>query len=526
MQVVHLFDLFIRILEQDSKDQSVRLYFEEVMGYADKSGVLVCYEPDVTNRSLEPSVFIEKNSLHKVVKMKSAEINDLENPVSVSYVMKKMQQFDLHSGFVNSPDFLDLRKFLTGKWCVQLVPLNIREKITPIAVLMIIGRNKIQYDDPLWKKKIQLLAILFYLKNERDKLDSREKNFNYQIKQTVDTKKRETQVEQVEKYFIGSDSASKKVQRGIVTASYSHLSVLIRGETGCGKDLVASQIHQMSETPDAPFVAVNCAALPAELIETELFGCKKGSYTGSVEDRKGLVEAAQGGTLFLDEIGDMPYPLQAVLLRLLNEKRYRRVGENIEREANFRLICASNAPLERKIEQGTFRKDLYYRICQLQLTVPPLRRHSEDVFLLAAHFARLYSLETGQYHSPLSPSFADKLRGYEWPGNVRELKNFVFTYLAQYIPSNSDKSEFFDRFVDEWKCQNSVSVYDEISDGLFGSADLRQASRLFEKKVIVDRLRQFDGNREKAAESLGIPKRTLAYKCKKLEISLGSVESL
>ena len=525
MQVIRLFDLFIRILEQDSRDQAVRLYFEEVMDYANELGVLVCYEPDVTNKNLEPSVLIENNDVQKIV-MKSAEINDLENPVSVSYVMKKMQQFDLHSGFVNSPDFLDLRKFLTGKWCVKLVPLSIRGRITPIAILMIIGRNKTQYEDPLWDKKIQLLAILFHLQNERDKLGSRENTFNNQIKQTVDMEKRETQIEQVGKYFIGSDSASRKVQRGIVTASYSRLSVLIRGETGCGKDLVASQIHQISETPDAPFVAVNCAALPTELIEAELFGCKKGSYTGSVEDRKGLVESAQGGTLFLDEIGDMPYPLQAVLLRVLNEKTYRRVGENIERKANFRLICASNAPLEKMIEQGTFRKDLYYRICQLQLSVPPLRRHSEDVFLLATHFTKLYSSETGQYHSPLSSSLTNKLREYEWPGNVRELKNFVFTYLTQYIPSNSDEYEFFNRFMDEWKCQNGTSAYDELSDGLFGSADLRQASRLFEKKVIVDRLRQFDGNREKAAESLGIPKRTLAYKCKKLGISLGSVESL
>ena len=518
MQINHLFDLVIRVLEQDSRKQAVKLYVEEMINRMNDLGILVCYEPDITNRVLEPSVFMKNDLQHEIIKIGTAEINDLDNPISFCYVMEKTQKFNLHNGFINSSDFLNLKKCFPGIWYVQLIPLKIRGKINPIAVLMIVARNEPQYEEILWDKKIQLLAILFHLKNKKDELKNRKNIFDNQIKQTIDTKRRDTQIEQVEKYFIGNDPASKKVQRGIVTASYNRLSVLIRGETGCGKDLVASQIHQISAMSDAPFIAVNCAALPAELIETELFGCKKGSYTGSVEDRKGLIEAAQGGTLFLDEIGDMPYTLQAVLLRVLNEKTYRKVGENVERKANFRLICASNAPLEKMIDKGTFRKDLYYRICQLQLSVPPLREHLDDLFQLAMHFTKLYSLETGQYYPPLSSLLVDKLRGYEWPGNVRELKNFIFTYLVQYVSPTEDTPESFENFIDEWKYGSNISVYGEMSDDLFRGSNLRQASRIFEKKFIIDRLKKFSGNREKAAESLGIPKRTLAYKCKKLEI--------
>jgi sigma-54-specific transcriptional regulator len=521
MQIDQLFDTFTHILEQDTRLQALQFYIEQVMADRDEPSVYTLYEPDITNRNLEPSFCVATNNQYSNVQADTVDINDLENPLSACYVTQQTQQFDLHSRVTSSTSFQHLQKQFYGHWYIQLAPLKIHGQATPIAVLQKICRGNTPCADTLWQKKLQLLAILVYTQREKEHHNKQQQALQNQLKQTADTQWHQAQIEQIKKRYIGSDPASKKVQRGIVTASYNQLSVLIRGETGCGKDLVASQIHQMSQTPDTPFIAVNCAALPAELIEAELFGSKKGAYTGSLEDRKGLIEAAQGGILFLDEIGDMPYPLQAVLLRVLNEKTYRKVGETTERQADFRLICASNAPLEKMIEQGSFRKDLYYRICLLQLNLPPLRQHPEDLPQLAAHFIKLYGLETGQYHAPLPASLTDILQQHEWPGNVRELKNFIFTYLAQHAPPRENSPEAFAHFLDEWKHHNHVSRYDNSTlDKLASNTDnLRQANQIFEKQMIAARLKQFSGNREKAAYSLGIPKRTLAYKCKKLQIN-------
>lgn len=522
MQADQLFDAFIHICGQDSKPQALRLYIEQVLAQATKSMVYILYEPDITQRMLQPSICLVTEG--NPIQAETVDINDLENPVSSSYVTGQAQQFSLHSRVTSSVAFQRVQNLFSARLQTYLAPLQVKGRHTPIAVLLMLSKNQIR-ETSLWQKQLQLMAILIRRLSETERDHVQQHDLKNQLKQNADTQWHQAHIEQIKKHFIGTDPASKKVQRGIVTASYNQLSVLIRGETGCGKDLVAAQIHQLSQTPGTPFIAVNCAALPAELIEAELFGCKKGAYTGSVEDRQGLVGAAQGGVLFLDEIGDMPYALQAVLLRVLNEKTYRRVGETLERQADFRLVCASNAPLEKMIAEGTFRKDLYYRICQLQLNVPPLRKHPEDLEQLAAHFIQLYGLETGQYHPPLSPQMARLLQQYAWPGNVRELKNFIFTFLVQRTPGE-DSVASFTQFINDWKQHNPIASpsHDAATvDGLLDTTDLRQASKRFEQQMIVARLKQFRGDREKAAHSLGIPKRTLAYKCKKLQINSEAV---
>ena len=516
-----LLDAFIETWEQDSKAGALQAYLERILARAnEKPALYALYEPDITNRSLQPSVrAAADDARHAAVDLEAADVNDLGNPLSACYVTRKTQRFDLQGRMLDSAVFRNWRERFGGRWRVCIAPLNLQGNDAPLAVLLVIRPGDAPDEDALWDKKQRLLTLLLKLQREREQRVHNRHALHRQLKQTADTQRRHDRIEQIQNRFIGADPASQKVQRGIATAAQGRLSVLIRGETGCGKDLVATQIHHMSATPNAPFIAVNCAALPTELIEAELFGSKKGAYTGSVADRKGLVEAAQGGILFLDEIGDMPYPLQAVLLRVLNEKSYRRVGETTERKADFRLICASNAPLERMIEQGQFRKDLYYRICQLQLNVPPLREHLQDLPALAAHFTNAYGLETGQYHAPLSQTATDALQTYVWPGNVRELRNLVFTWFAQHAPSEADPDAAFRDFFMEWKRHNGIATkVGNLLDGLIDSADLRQANELFEKRIIAERLKEFSGNREKAAQSLGIPKRTLAYKCKKLHI--------
>ncbi len=522
MQAGQLLDELADILSQDTKTDLVKRYLQQIVDDLVGHGWFVLYEPDATYRFFEPLVQLATEEKYAAMRAESVAINDLEHPVSMAYVMRQPQQFELHQRVGSSRAFKRLQGMFLDNPDIIIVPLGIQPEMPPLAILMVCrSQGEKSQSSPLWRQTLHLLAILLDRQREQEDKKRQQHNLRHQLKQASDQSRQQAQIEAVKRRFIGADPASRKVQQGIVNAAQNQLSVLIRGETGCGKDLVAVQIHQLSVDPNTPFVAVNCAAIPADLIEAELFGSRKGAYTGSTESRAGLVENAQGGILFLDEIGDMPQALQAVLLRVLNEKTYRKVGESQERRADFRLICATNAPLEEMVAQGRFRKDLYYRICQLQLNVPALRQHLEDVPELAAHFVKQYSLETGQYYPPLPSRQIRLLKQHDWPGNVRELKNFIFTYLAQASASTEGSAETLKAFLGEWRQPSgSPAVATTDIDNLFGGTDLRQASQLFEKQMIAARLKESGGNRNKAAQSLGIPKRTLAYKCKKLQIDV------
>ncbi len=205
----------------------------------------------------------------------------------------------------------------------------------------------------------------------------------------------------------------------------SSATALVLGETGTGKERVARAIHALSTRVERRFIAVNCAAIPAELLESELFGYARGSFTGASKDRAGLFEEADGGTLFLDEIGDMRLSLQAKLTRVLEERAVRRIGEARERPVDVRVIAATHRSLEKMVSTGAFREDLWYRLNVAAIRVPPLREHSEDVELLALHFLRQVCAESGARASELSPAALDTLRAYPWPGNVRQLRSAV-----------------------------------------------------------------------------------------------------
>ncbi|RJP19708.1 MAG: sigma-54-dependent Fis family transcriptional regulator [Candidatus Abyssobacteria bacterium SURF_5] len=225
--------------------------------------------------------------------------------------------------------------------------------------------------------------------------------------------------------IIGASEGIKKVIESIETVSNTETSVLIRGESGTGKELVAKAIHSNSRRRYMPMIILNCGALAESILESELFGHEKGAFTGAQYKRKGKFELADGGTLFLDEIGDISQKMQMDLLRVLDEKKIRRIGGEKEIAVDFRLIAATNKDLEAAVEAGVFRSDLYYRLNVFSVTIPPLRQRPSDIPLLAEHFLKKYAQTTNKHIEKIADEALEKLTGYTWPGNVRELENAI-----------------------------------------------------------------------------------------------------
>ena len=225
--------------------------------------------------------------------------------------------------------------------------------------------------------------------------------------------------------LVGNSAALRQVVSQIDLVAPTDASVLILGETGTGKELVAHEIHRRSRRQDRPLIRVNCASIPKELYESEFFGHARGAFTGAIKDRAGRFEAAEGGTLFLDEIGEVPMDLQGKLLRALQEKHYERVGEDRTRRADVRIVAATNRDLKQEVAAGRFREDLFYRLNVFPVQVAPLRERKEDIPLLAQHFIQLSARELGCAQPRLTHAGAVRLQGYDWPGNIRELRNVI-----------------------------------------------------------------------------------------------------
>jgi transcriptional regulator with GAF, ATPase, and Fis domain len=240
--------------------------------------------------------------------------------------------------------------------------------------------------------------------------------------------------------IIGQSASLKHLQRQIGMVAPTDASVLILGESGTGKELVAREIHQRSRRSQQPLIRVNCASVPRELYESEFFGHAKGAFTGAIKDRAGRFEAADDGTLFMDEVGEIPLELQSKLLRVLQEKQYERVGEERTRTINVRILAASNRDLKGEVEAGRFRRDLYYRLNVFPIEVPPLRKHKDDIPLLAAHFLEQAARRLNVRLPKLTQAHLAQLHSYDWPGNVREMQNLIerALILAQRGPLHFD----------------------------------------------------------------------------------------
>jgi len=306
--------------------------------------------------------------------------------------------------------------------------------------------------------------------------------------------------------IIGNSGTMREVYRQIHQVAGSDTTVLVRGESGTGKELVAHAIHYASPRAKGPFVKVNCAALNENLLESELFGHEKGAFTGAVQSRKGRLEEANGGTLFLDEIGDFSATTQVKLLRVLQERRFERVGSNRTVETNMRIIVATNRNLEESVDGGTFRQDLYYRINVFPIFLPPLRERKDDILLLADHFVERYAKMMNKDVRRISTPAINMMVAYHWPGNVRELENCIERAVLLTT----------DNVIHGHHLPPTLQTSD-ASDTI-GTGSLEERTSLFERDIIVDALKRCNGNLAAAARDLGTTARVIRYKVINLAI--------
>jgi len=300
--------------------------------------------------------------------------------------------------------------------------------------------------------------------------------------------------------IIGNSHEMQMVYDQIAQVCKSSASVLILGETGTGKELVAQAIHYNSDRANKPFIKAHCAALPASVIDSELFGHEKGAFTGAVGERKGRFELANGGTLFLDEVGDIPFAIQIKLLRVLQEREFERVGGTRTLKVNVRLITATNRDLQALVQEGKFREDLFYRLHVFPIYVPPLRKRKADIVLLADHFLEHYARQNHKPVRRLSSAVIDMLMSYHWPGNVRELENCIerAVLVAEgdvlhpyHLPPTLQTAE---------------------ASGTVTPGNLKSLVDAYERDLICDALKSSRGNIARAARALGSTQRILGYK--------------
>ncbi len=348
----------------------------------------------------------------------------------------------------------------------------------------------------------ELLIILRRALKER-KLISENKQLKSQLNQTYRFDN-----------IIGVSGRMQEIFQKVLKVANSDATVLIRGESGTGKELIARAIHYQSRRKDKTLVEINCASIPENLLESELFGHEKGAFTGAHKMKKGKFEIADGGTIFLDEIGELPMSLQAKLLRVLQERRFNRVGgvENIA--VDVRLIAATNAALEKKMQEGQFREDLYFRLNVIPILMPPLRERLEDIGPLTDHFIEKYASKDQRNITGIEEEARKILMAYEWPGNVRELENAIENAVVmcdgqQILPDD------LPAYLNAGKSQRSTLVDHVLEDNSLSYRDKLEAC---EREIIKQALVEASNNKTKAAKKLGFTLRTLRNKAKKYSL--------
>jgi DNA-binding NtrC family response regulator len=304
--------------------------------------------------------------------------------------------------------------------------------------------------------------------------------------------------------IVGKTPQMQRLYRLVERVAPTRATVLVTGETGTGKELVARAVHDLSPRADKPFIAVNCSAIPSTLLEAELFGHVRGSFTGAVQNRKGLIEEASGGTLFLDEIGTLSLDVQVKLLRVLEDRRVQRVGSNVPVTVDFRLVAATNRDLASLVARGDFREDLAFRLDVFPIAVPPLRERRDDIPLLAAHFLAKYAAEHELEPPRLSPQTLAHMMAYDWPGNVRELENFIERSVIMY-----PGAEFFPFDLPRSHTSNSAAA------ALARAVEEEWTLERLEREYLLSALERHAWHQGAVAAVLGINRRTIHRKLKR-----------
>ncbi len=362
-------------------------------------------------------------------------------------------------------------------------------------------------DDQEFNEYAELLSSVVPFITQALRIHEKFQRQNQQLKEENLTLRSELQSKRQIANFVGSSSKMHQVFDQIRMVSDSNATVMIRGENGTGKELVAETIHYSSTRANKHLIKVNCAAIPENLLESELFGHEKGAFTGAIALKKGRVELAEGGTLFLDEIGEISHATQVKLLRFLQAREFERVGGMVTLQSNVRIIAATNRNLEEEIRKGNFREDLYYRLNVFPIFVPALRERKSDITLLADYFLEKYASENKKMLKRISTPAIEMLMAYHWPGNVRELENAMEravllcqtdTIRAQDLPPSLQTSENTNRTYDHWSLPQAVSN--------------------LEREMIMEALKNNAWHQGKAAQSVGITERQMGYKLRKYGI--------
>ncbi|MFH1222772.1 MAG: sigma-54 dependent transcriptional regulator [Pseudomonadota bacterium] len=320
--------------------------------------------------------------------------------------------------------------------------------------------------------------------------------------------------------MVGSSMPMLMLYEMIKIVSQTTSNILITGESSTGKELIAKAIHTNGPLKNKPFVTVNCGAIPENLIESEMFGHKRGSFTGAVSEKVGLFETANNGTIFLDEVGELPLHLQVKLLRAIQERTIRRVGDNNDININVRLICATNKNLHDMVKKGTFREDLFYRLNVIQIKAPHLRERGDDIVMLSNFFAEKYSHKLQKEIHGITEEAIEALKKYNFPGNVRELENIIERAVALCATKTIKLSDLPPHIIEHYRGQKhpvkisatTVAPPDEIPDG---GLELEKLVAEFEKDIINKALRKTNGVKKRAAKLLGITFRSMRYRLEK-----------
>jgi len=314
--------------------------------------------------------------------------------------------------------------------------------------------------------------------------------------------------------IIGRSAAMRDIFQTVERVAPTRATVLLAGESGVGKDMIARAIHHHSPRARQAFVKINCTALPENLMESELFGYEKGAFTGASVSKPGKFEQADQGTAFLDEIGDVPGNIQVKLLRILQERQFERLGSNLTRNVDVRVIAATNVDLRAALEEGRFREDLYYRLNVVPISIPPLRERREDIPFLALHFVNKLSKELGSRAREISPAAVDRLLEHSWPGNVRELENTIERSL---VLASGDKLQPSDMRIEEARTVHSGAASQQaplLPEG--------ETLEHWEQMMIKEALRRANNNKSQAARMLGLTRNALRYRLSQMGMDAGS----
>lgn len=406
--------------------------------------------------------------------------------------------------------FQQMLSGLGAAWGLYAIPV-LSDSGTVLGILALLDtpeRLQQWHDGGEGKKLVQIFCNQMVLLRQRSGGQHEQSMLSASVKRARDEACQQALIKRIQDALIGQSSYMRALQQKIGQAAGHSLSVLILGETGTGKDVVARLLHQCSVRGDRPFVAINCAAIPENLIESELFGYQKGAFSDALSDKVGLVAQAHGGTLFLDEVGDMPLAMQTKLLRVLETRCFRPLGAVQEVHSDFRLIAATHHSLKKRIADGVFRQDLYHRLCQCVLHVAPLRERAEDIPLFCRYFIAQCCEREQKAAATLEPSFLRQLMQYSFPGNVRELRNLLEVACSHSLSGQSVTIQALPP-----EAQKRLASERMQGENFQHIADLRLAVRVREAAILQARLRQFGGDRQAAADSLNIPKRTFNRKC-------------